>query len=49
MNNILNEIIEKIKAVADYKIYEREDAWFRAGIDEGLERAVKIITEYIND
>lgn len=49
MDNILNEIIDKIKAVADDELYKREDAWFRAGIDEGLERAVKIITEYIND
>lgn len=49
MNNTLNEIADKIMAVADDELYKREDAWFRAGIDEGLKRAVKIIMEYLND
>lgn len=49
MDNILNEIAEKIKEIPDYKEYKHDDAWFRAGLVECMERAVAIIMEYVSD
>lgn len=49
MENILNEITEKIKMIDEYKQYEGEDAWFRAGICECIDRAVEIIAEYLSN
>lgn len=49
MDNILKEIIEKIKMIPDYDLYRREDNWFRAGICECAEKAEEIIKEYISD
>ena len=46
MNEILKEIVDKIKAVSDDEFYKNEDQYYRAGIDEGVNRAVGIIMEY---
>lgn len=46
MGDILKEIADKIRAVMDDDFYKDEDQYYRAGIDEGVNRAIEIITEY---
>lgn len=48
---LLKEIAEKIRAVSNDDFYKNEDQYYRAGIDEGINRAIEILTEYyyIND
>ena len=46
MYELLKEIADKIRAVSDDEFYKNEDQYYRAGIDEGVNRAVEIIAEY---
>lgn len=46
MKELLKEIVGKIREVSNDEFYKNEDQYYRAGIDEGVNRAVEIITEY---
>lgn len=41
---IVHRIIQEVPNDARYSTY---DSYFRAGVDEGVDRAVKIISEYM--
>lgn len=49
MNDILKEIYERIELVTDDEFYKNEDQYYRLGIYEGVNRALEIISEYLND
>lgn len=51
--SIVSETLTKIIGRAIYevsndKIYNNDDQYFRAGIDEGVNRVIKIILEYMD-
>ena len=45
-NNILSKIVDEIKEIPDDKFYRNEDQYYRAGVDEGVNRAIEIIMKY---
>lgn len=46
MYELLKEITEKIRAISNDEFYKDEDQYYLAGIDEGINRAIEILTEY---
>ena len=46
MDEQYEKLVEKFRAVADDECYKDCDQYFRAGIDEGLRRAVEILFKY---
>lgn len=47
MEDILNEIIERIRMIKLDDCYKYYDDYVCVGIDEGVDRAIDIIKEYL--
>ena len=45
----LKAIVSEIKEEKSMDKYKGEDNWFRAGVDVGLDDAIKVIEKYLNN
>ena len=48
MKEILNEIIDKIRMIDDYKEFKGYDDYFRAGVSACIEEVERIFEEYLD-